>query len=106
LRIVLREHLVENWRDVHCVDSAVWTCSYEMTMLPAGMPCKSFAFRPMTHYALHLPTISGSTPLLYHDCLHCTSNIICKRLKTIWLYTFTPSYSRSYLSFRQQQDVT
>lgn len=40
-RIVLCKHLVEGGRDVHCVEVQV-TCSHEMTMLPAGMPCWSF----------------------------------------------------------------
>lgn len=40
-RIVLCKHLVEGGRDVHCVEVQA-TCSYEMTMLPAGMPCWSF----------------------------------------------------------------
>jgi hypothetical protein len=36
LRKVLYKHLVEDWRDVHCVDVQSGL-AYGMTMLPAGM---------------------------------------------------------------------
>ncbi|KAH8644771.1 hypothetical protein IG631_02235 [Alternaria alternata] len=54
-RIVLGEHLVKYWRDVHCV-GVQSTCSCEMTMLPAGVSCWSFASQPMTHYCACLNT--------------------------------------------------
>jgi hypothetical protein len=45
---VLGEHLVEDWRDVHGV-GVQSACSCGMTMLPAGVPCWSFASQPMTY---------------------------------------------------------